>query len=83
MGCVKCVLNYSNRKDFFIAKGQFYALSTTIPMQLQDTFSLGENCTQELQSLSLLLPQTDINVWSQDAVEKVLLNLNMCLYLLL
>ena len=68
------IYNYLYRNDFFVAKSHFYAMYMANPIQPCDVFSLGEHCIQELQSLSLLLPQIDINAWSRDAIEKVLLN---------
>lgn len=69
--CTRYVYIYSNRADFFKAKGQFYAMTSKISVQLHDTISLGEYCIQELRSLLLSLPQIDTKAWSQDAVEEV------------
>lgn len=69
--CARCVYIYSNRADFFKAKGQFCAKSSKISLQLHDAIFLGECCIEELQSLLLSLPQIDTKAWSQDAIEKV------------
>ena len=54
-----------------MAKSRFYSLYIANPNQKCDVISLCNNSIQNLQSVSLLLPQIDVTSLSKDAIEKV------------
>lgn len=65
------ILIYFDRCNYCTALGNFYSLSISNLVLSHDVVTLSEGCSEELQSISTLLPLLSMNEWSTEAVTQV------------